>query len=118
MAALVVAVSGCGVERDRLRACERLIAAFESDPGRVEVLRHERHGSARNSVVVHYRTTGDGADGADDGAEHWIACWFGDRPLGADRLVLEGVATDRRDLLTPVQLAMLRIWLRIADPGR
>jgi branched-chain amino acid transport system permease protein len=108
--ALALIVAGCGVDRDQLKVCQRLIPAFEKHPERVEILRHERHGSADNSVVVHYRTR----DGKNGSAEHWITCWFGGTAFTSDRLTLDGVSTDRRDLLSPVQLQMLRIWMRIA----
>ena len=110
--ALALTSAGCGVDRDQLRVCERLIPAFENHPESVETLRHGQHGSAENSVVVHYRARDDEVGVA----EHWITCWFGGTAFGSGRLALEGVSTDRRDLLTPVQLQMLRIWLHIAGP--
>ncbi len=109
MLALALAVAGCGVDQDQIRVCQWLIPAFETHPESVEFLRHEQHGSAENSVVVHYRS-GDGETGL---AEHWVACWFGGTAFGSGRLTVEGVGTDRRGLLSPVQLQMLRIWLRI-----
>ena len=109
MLALALAVAGCGVDREQIRVCRWLIPAFEKHPESVEILRHQQHGSAENSVVVHYRSR----DGENGSAEHWVACWFGGTAFGSGRLTLEGVSTDRRDLLSPVQLQMLRIWLRV-----
>jgi len=110
--ALALAVAGCGVDRDKLRVCQWLIPAFEKNSESVEILRHEQHGSAENTVVVHYRSR----DEQNRSSEHWVACWFGGTAFGSGRLALEGVSTDRRDLLSPVQFQMLQIWMRIAGP--
>lgn len=112
MLALALVVAGCGVDRDKLRICQWLIPAFEKYPESVEILRHEQHGSAENTVVVHYRSR----DEENRSTEHWVACWFSGTAFGSGRLNLEDVSTDRHDLLSPVQFQMLRIWMRIAGP--
>jgi branched-chain amino acid transport system permease protein len=110
--AFALTVAGCGIDLDQVRVCQRLIPAFEKHPESVEILRHEHHGSAKNSIVVHYRSRDD----ENGSSEHWVACWFGGTMFGSGRLTLEGVSTDRRDLLSPVQFQMLQIWMRIAGP--
>ncbi len=106
---LVVATSACSVDSEQAKVCQWFIPAFEPRSHGVEILRHEQHGSAENSIVVHYRAR----DAEGKAAEHWIGCWFEASAFGPGRLSVEGVSTDRHGLLSPVKLQMLRIWLRV-----
>lgn len=108
---ILVATTACSVDSEQAKVCQWFIPAFEPHSQGVEILRFEKHGSAENSIVVHYRSRD--ADGKT--AEHWIACWFETSAFGPGRLSVEGVSTDRLGLLSPVKLAMLRIWLRVQD---
>jgi branched-chain amino acid transport system permease protein len=110
---VVLAVAACGADDEQARVCQRFIPAFESDPGSIEILRQEPHGSAENSIVVHYRAR----DAGGQAVEHSIACWFRDSAFGSGRLAVEDVSTDRHGLLSPVKLEMLRIWLRVGGSG-
>ncbi len=106
---MLVATAACSVDSEQAKVCQWFIPAFEPHLEGIEILRHERHGSAENSIVVHYRSR----DAAGKAAEHWIACWFEASAFGPGRLSVEGVSTDRQGLLSPVKLEMLRIWLRV-----
>lgn len=106
---LMVAATACSADSEQARVCQRFIPAFEPQPHGIEILRHEQHGSAENSVVVHYRAR----DANGKAAEHWVACWFEASAFGPGRLTVVGVSTDRHGLFSPVKLEILRIWLRI-----
>lgn len=106
---LALAITACGVDNQQAKVCQGLIPAFERDSRGIEIIRHEQHGTAENSIVVHYRTR----DAEGRAAEHWISCWFEDSAFGSGRLSVEGVDTDRHGLLSPVKMQMLRIWLRV-----
>lgn len=96
------------VDIEQVRDCERVIPALE-DPGRrIEYLRGERDPAAKNAVVVHYRV-----HGRPEGPEtHWVSCRFGGGGLDAERRRLTAVATDRKGVLSEVQLQILRrFWL-------
>lgn len=101
-------VAACSVEGEQAKVCQRFIPAFERDFESVEILRHEKHGSAENSVVVHYRARD--TEGKWD--EHWVGCWFEAAAFSSSRLSVVGVNTDRDGLFSPIKLEMLRIWLR------
>lgn len=109
LTAVAGAITGCGVDSEQAKVCQRLIRAFEPQARDIDVLRHEQHGSAENSIVIHYRAWDPGGKAAD----HWIGCWFEASAFGPGRLSVQGVSTDRRGLLSPVQVKMLRIWSRI-----
>lgn len=106
---LFVTTTACSVDSEQARVCQRLIPAFEPYSLGTEILRHEQHGSAENSIVVHYLAR----DAEGKAAEHWIGCWFASSSFGFGRLSVVGVSTDRHGLLSPVRLQMLRIWLRV-----
>jgi len=107
--AVTMATTACSVDSDQARVCEWLIPAFEPHAQDIDVLRYEQHGSAENSIVIHYRAR----DAGGKATEHWIGCWFKASTFGAGRLSVEGVSTDRQGLLSPVKLQMLRIWFRM-----
>ncbi len=110
---LSAVLSGCGIDGEQMRLCRSLIPAFEGSAA-IEILRRGAEPSASHAIIVEYRTTGGGERDGD----HWILCRFAGGTLAADRLVLEGVATDREGALTPVRLHMLRVWLGLFDRPR
>jgi len=111
-AAILCGLAGCSADTEQAGYCARLIPAFEERSETVVELGLERsrHGDGESGVVIRYRA--QARDGAE--AEHWIACRFAGGPLGAGRLALVSVVTDREGLLSPLSMQMLRIWLDVA----
>jgi len=111
-AAVLSGLVGCGADTEQARYCARLIPAFEERSETVVELGRERspRGDGESGVVIRYRF--QARDGAD--SEHWIDCRFAGGPLGAGRLALISVATDRDGPLSPLSMQMLRIWLDVA----
>ncbi len=103
--------TACSVDGEQAKVCQRFIPAFEPHSQEVDILRHEKHGSAENSVVVHYRAR----DGEGQWGEHWVGCWFEDAAFAMGSPSVVGVSTDRDGLFSPIKLEMLRIWLRIDE---
>lgn len=102
-------VSGCGVDGEQMRLCRSLIPAFENSR-EIEVLRQEADASAPHAVIVEYRLLRAARRDV-----HLIICRFAGGTLASDRLVLEGVTTDREGALTPIRLHMLKVWLGLFD---
>jgi branched-chain amino acid transport system permease protein len=114
---LMAAVSGCGADPAQVRQCEQVARLLEDLPGdtsaSMEVTHTARHPHVDHAVVVDYRVTD--ADGTS--TSHWIACRFSDASPATGSRALVGVTTDREGALSPVRMAMLRIWLRLAEGG-
>lgn len=104
--------TGSGIDTAQERLCEQLIVAFEQDDALVEDIESRPHPAVDHAVMLTYRSRRGNSADAPEG--HWISCRFGGGTFTPGRLVLEGVTTDRRGTLTPVQMAMLRIWLRLS----
>jgi len=105
-------LTGCGADTEQARYCARLIPAFEERSETVVELGRERspHGDGESGVVIRYCAQASGGIEA----ERWIDCRFAGGPLGAGRLALVSVTTDREGPLSPLSMQMLRIWLDVA----
>lgn len=123
--AAAIAISGCGLNSEQVRTCERIIAALEDDPGTVTIVRTAPHPESENGVILDYHTDarpeddGNAGSAAAEDGTHWISCRFEndrlDRWFG--RQTLAEVASDRTGKLTGIDLEMLRIWLRVTKGG-
>jgi branched-chain amino acid transport system permease protein len=107
--AVAAAVAGCGVDRQQVRSCQHLIAAFEGETLPVRIVEVRGDADGPNSILLRYRVPTQGSD-AD---ARWISCRFGGDAFEAGRLAVVGVATDRRGRLSPIDLQMLLIWQRL-----
>ncbi len=129
--ALALALAGCGPDPGQVRICERVVAAFEDDPQGVTILRRAVNPGDSAVVVIDYQVPG--AEPLDlqadrvrssvidltggSGEAHWVSCRFGGGLFSADRLTLVEVSSDRRGRLSPIDLQMLKIWLRLDRAG-
>lgn len=102
--------AGCGADKAQVHLCEKVVHAFEEPGTTISSTIAERHPHAKNAIMLSYLTRQ--ADGARD--NHWIACRFAGGPFTSGRLMLTAVTTDRHGALTAVDMAMLRIWLRLS----
>lgn len=100
LAVAVAILASCGVDARQSAICRQLIPAFEPHPERVRV-QGEAYAADGRTLTVRYLAEESG---------HWIACRFAGRYFDAGRDQVEHVATDRTGDLTPMQMAMLRIW--------
>nr|WP_211113923.1 branched-chain amino acid ABC transporter permease [Azospirillum picis] len=100
--ALVLLLSGCGVDADQEMLCRRLIPAFDGGP--VTGLSAQAIAEDRRVVRIDYRAGGQA---------HWIACRFAGTAMEEGRRTLAAVATDRTGWLREMRFAMLMQWLRI-----
>jgi branched-chain amino acid transport system permease protein len=106
-----VTLAGCGADPAEVATCRRVIAAFEPDAARVEVLREFTEPAVPDGIVVEYR--------APDGVERWVSCRFSDRRVENAPLELVGVGTSRDGVLPELQLFWLKRWLALeSGPSR
>ncbi len=113
VALLAFALAACGVDREQLAVCERLISAFDGDASSVEVTRTAAHPTDANAIIVDYRVH----DHEGGWQEHWLSCHFRASVFGSGRLELDRVANDRWGEVGGVRLAMLRVWLKLETSG-
>ena len=98
-----------GVDVEQAQICEYVVEALEEPTVRVDIVERSVDPDAENAVMIRYeaRRPGDAAVG------HWVSCRFAGSGLDVERLVLTGVATDRRGALSQSRVHMLhRFWLR------
>jgi len=111
-------LAGCGADPAEVATCRRVIAAFEPDAAKVEVLRETADPAGSDGVVLDYRTP--------DGVERWVNCRFSARRVERAPLELVRVATSREGLLPEMSLFWLKRWLAlevgparpVSGPGR
>src|SRR3954454_11133723 len=104
-------LAGCGADPAEVATCRRVIAAFEPDAAKVEVLRETADPAGSDGVVLDYRTP--------DGVERWVNCRFSARRVERAPLELVRVATSREGLLPEMSLFWLKRWLALeAGPAR
>ncbi|WP_109110531.1 branched-chain amino acid ABC transporter permease [Azospirillum sp. TSO35-2] len=105
LAALLLLLTGCGVDADQDTLCRKLIPAFESDP--VTDVAARTDPQDKRVVRVDYRSGGQ---------PHWVACRFAGTAMEEGRRTLTAVATDRTGWLREMRFAMLLQWARIKPP--
>lgn len=113
MLILMALVAGCGVNRAQVRLCEQVARVMEDESASVDVLQALRHPRLDDAVILDYRVTA--ASG--EVASRWISCRFAGGSLAPAPRALVGVTTSREGTLAPIRIALLQIWLRLADRG-
>jgi hypothetical protein len=109
MLILMPIVAGCGVDRAQVRLCEQVARVMENESASVDVLQAHRHPRLDNAIILDYRVPA--ASG--EAETRWISCRFTNGSLAPRALI--GVTTSREGTLSPVRMALLQIWLRLAD---
>lgn len=110
----MTALTGCGVDRAQVRLCEQVVRALEGEAATLEMARAVRHPEVADAIVLDYQVR----DAAGEPVTRWIACRFAGALPATRPQDLIGVITDRQGALPPVRVAMLQVWLRLADDGR
>lgn len=108
---LLLLLAGCGPDPGQSQLCQRLAEAFAGPDAallEVELLAREPP-----TLRVRYREAP-----ARGGAERWHLCRFAGSGLDQGRLLLESVESDRDGRLSPVALALLRVWLDLPEGER
>lgn len=112
---VVLSLVACDVDRSQVQLCEAAVRAFEQEGADVETVEATPHPNAEHAIMITYQSGEPDERSADDPmATHWISCRFAGGPFTPGRLILTGVTTDREGTLSPIQMAMLRIWLRLS----
>src|SRR5512134_2424107 len=113
MLILMAVVAGCGADRAQVRLCERVARVMEDESASVAVLQAFPHPHSDDAVILDYQVT----EPCGEAASHWISCRFAGGPLAPGSRALVGVTTSREGALSPIRMALLQIWLRLADHG-
>jgi hypothetical protein len=104
----------CSREAEQRCSCEALLLAFEPYPASIEILKVEIDPIAPNEVMIEYLSR----DRDRRVGKHWLVCGFSGGGWRGEALELTKVITDRRGVLSPTQLHMLKIWQRLTAERR
>ncbi|MCU0837758.1 MAG: branched-chain amino acid ABC transporter permease [Rhodospirillales bacterium] len=102
-------LAACGADAQQRQACESLIAAFEPFPASVQIQKVEVERTNGRDVTIEYLAR----DRRGRVNAHWLVCGFRGSLFRGERLTVSKVVTDRRGVLNPTQLHMLRLWQRL-----
>jgi branched-chain amino acid transport system permease protein len=113
MLILMAVVASCGVHRAQVRLCEQVARVMEDESASMTVLQALPHPHLDDAIILDYRVT----ESSGEATSHWISCRFADGSPAPRPRALVGVTMSREGTLSPVRIALLQIWLRLADRG-
>lgn len=105
---MMIGLSACsGPDHDQSRICGRLAGAFHDTSSITDLTTESVADSGGRAVATHFKV---------EGVAHWVACRFAGAQFDKGRIDLEAVATDITGPLSPVKLALLRVWAGLGEP--